>query len=69
MDCGRNLDNMLLNPYGIDLPSLNSHLDTKLKSFILRDSLSPNPECICQILGAILRTTCDFESIENSSSN
>ncbi len=69
MDCGQNLDNVLFNPYGIDLSSLNSHLDSKLKVLILRDSLRSNPERICQILGDILRATSDFESIKNSSGN
>ena len=58
---------MLLNPYGIDLSSLNSHLDTKLKVRIRRQSLCSNSERIRQIPRVILRPASDFKPVKNSS--
>ena len=60
---------MLLNPYGIDLPSLDFYPDPKLKIWILRQPFGSDPKCVRQIPGAILRTASDFEPVENSSSN
>ena len=67
MHCGQKLDNMLLNPYGIDLSSLNSHLDAKLKVSIRRQSLGSNSERIRQISRIVLRAASDFKSVKYSS--
>ena len=60
---------MLLNPYGIELPSLDLHPDPKLELRILSQSLGSNPKRECQILCATFRTASNFEPVKNSSRN
>jgi hypothetical protein len=60
---------MLLNPYGIELPSLDLDPDPKLELWILSQSFGSDPKRECQILCVIFRTASNFEPVKNSSCN